>query len=159
VETVRSAMHLSVDARLQHVWKRFAQSDLYGIAGAQIGGGSTVIAVSVRQPGEFQTARVREEYANMYADPRVTLVAVAADSYQGLIREWFRQVDDSPGRLVSVESVGDEEALRININEPAPADASPMGEPANEVGTESARAALRRLLPHRRVEFVGTDST
>jgi hypothetical protein len=159
VENVRSALHLSVDARLQHVWKRFAQSELYGIAGAQSGGGSTVIAVPVRQPGEFQTARVREEFANMYSDPRITLVAVAADSYQGLIREWFRHVDDSPGRLVSVESVGDEEALRININDPAPADASPMGEPATEVGTESARAALRRLLPHRRVEFVGTDST
>ena len=95
----------------------------------------------------------------MYSDPRITLVAVAADSYQGLVREWFRQVDDSPGRLVSVESVGDEEALRININDLAPADPSLMGEPANEVGTESARAALRRLLPHRRVEFVGTDST
>jgi hypothetical protein len=158
VDNVRAALHLSVDARLQRVWERIAQSELYGIAGAQAGGNSTVIAVTVRQPGEFQTARVREEYANMYSDQRITLVAVATDSYQGLIREWFRQVDDSPGRLVSVESVGDEEALRININDLASAEVPLMGEP-NEVGTESARAALRRLLPHRRVEFVGTDTT
>ena len=58
-----------------------------------------------------------------------------------------------------MESVGEEESLRININDFAPADPSVMGEPASEVGTESARAALRRLLPHRRVEFVGTNST
>ena len=157
-DNVRAALHLSVDARLQRVWQRIAQSELYGIAGAQAGGNSTVIAVAVRQPGEFQTARVREEYAKMYSDQRITLVAVATDSYQGLIREWFRQVDDSPGRLVSVESVGDEEALRISINDLASAEVPLMAEP-NEVGTESARAALRRLLPHRRVEFVGTDTT
>lgn len=158
-ETSRPGFNLSVDRRLQGVWQRIAQSDLYGIAGSQAGGGTTVIAVPVRQPGEFQTARVREEYANLYGDQRITLVAAAADNYQGLIREWFRQVDGSPGRLVSVESVGDEEALRISVSDLAPVGTSASGEPGDDIGTESDRAALRRLLPHRRVEFVGAVST
>ena len=158
MENVRTALHLSIDARLQRVWLRIAQSDLYGIAGAQVGGGSTVIAVPVRQPGEFQTARVREEYANLYGDQRIMLVAVAADSYQGLIREWFRQVDDSPGRLVSVESVGESKSCgSTSTILRRPTRRQWANRPMRLVW--SARAALRRLLPHRRVEFVGTDST
>ena len=34
----------------------------------------------------------------------VHFVAAVADSYEDLVRAWFKQVDGSPGRLVSVRS-------------------------------------------------------
>ena len=41
------------------------------------------------------------------------LLAAVADSYEDLVRAWFKQVDGSPGRLVSVRSVGEDTILRI----------------------------------------------
>ena len=38
----------------------------------------------------------------------VHFVAAVADSYEDLVRAWFKQVDGSPGRLVSVRSVDDD---------------------------------------------------
>jgi hypothetical protein len=156
-EPVQPGLHLTVDARLQLVWKRFTDSPLWGIAGAQAGSGSTVIAVPDEEPPQYETGRLREEYAKLYHDKQIILVAVAAHTYPELVREWFRRVDTSPARLISVDSVGDDEELRIHVRQPAPPEGGRPADPGSTVGTESARAALAQLLPHRRVEFIGVN--
>lgn len=157
--TVHSSLHLTLDARLQRVWKRHADADLRGIAGAKAGDGTTVIAVPVLELPQYETVRLREEYAKLYNDQALALIAIATDNYAALVREWFRRVDSSPGRLISVETVGEEEALRINVSQPTPREGGRPADPGGTVGTESARLALSQLLPHRRVEFVGINRT
>ena len=84
-------------------------------------------------------------------------VAAVADSYEDLVRAWFKQVDGSPGRLVSVRSVDDDSILRIGVDHALrSAEERTRG---LSVGTQSDREALRRLVPHERVEFVAADTT
>ncbi len=156
---VTSKLHLTLDARLQRIWKRHSDSDLRGIAGAQAGGGSTVIAVPVVEPMQFQAERLREEFGRLYSDHSLALIAIASEDYKELVREWFRQVDALPGRLITIDSDGEEKPLRINISQPTPPEGGRPADPGGNVGTESARMALSRLLPHPQVEFVGITRT
>jgi hypothetical protein len=150
-----TGLRLKLDDKLERIWKRHVDTDLRGIAGAQAGGGSTVIAVPVIQLAQYETERLREEYARFYEDPALALIAIARNSYEDLVSDWFRQVDTSPGRLVMVDDVGEDKLLRINIRQPTPPEGGRPADPGGNVGTESARVALSRLLPHPRVEFVG----
>jgi hypothetical protein len=80
-----------------------------------------------------------------------------ADSYEDLVRAWFKQVDGSPGRLISVRSFDDDSVLRIGVDQALrSAEERARG---LSVGTQSDREALRRLVPHERVEFVAADTT
>jgi hypothetical protein len=113
----------------------------------------------VIQLAQYETERLREEYARFYEDPALALIAIARNSYQDLVSEWFRRVDRSPGRLVIVDDVGEDRPLRINVRQPTPPEGGRPAEQGGNVGTESARMALSRLLPHPRVEFVGIGRT
>jgi len=154
-----TGLRLKLDERLEWIWKQHVDTRLRGIAGAQAEGGSTVIAVPVIQLAQYETERLREEYARFYEDPALALIAIARNSYQDLVSEWFRRVDTSPGRLVMVDDVGEDRPLRINVRQPTPPEGGRPAEQGGNVGTESARVALSRLLPHPRVEFIGIGRT
>ena len=153
----RPRLDLTMDARLHRVWRNFTDQELLGIAGAKDRDGATVIAVTSGQLGAYEGSRLEEAFKMHYADGRVRLVSSVADSYDGVIRSWFTQVDNSSGRLISVQSTDDNMALRVIV------DQDRLGGQGAEqdvsVGRQADRQALRALLPHDRVEFVaaGTD--
>jgi hypothetical protein len=151
------AAELTIDARLRRIWRRYAEPELRGIASAKVGNSATVIAVVDREPGAYEGSRVREALGVSLEDRSLHFVAAVADSYEDLVRAWFKQVDGSPGRLLSVRSVEDDSVLRIGVDHALrSAEERARG---LSVGTHSDREALRRLVPHERVEFVAADTT
>jgi hypothetical protein len=148
---------LTMDARLRRIWRRYAEPELRAIAGAKVGNSATVVAVADREPGAYEGSRLREAFGIHFEDRNVHFVAAVADSYEDLVRAWFKQVDGSPGRLVSVRSVGDDTILRIDVDHALrSAEERARG---LSVGTQADREALRQLVPHERVEFVAADTT
>jgi hypothetical protein len=148
-------LDLTMDARLRRVWRDHANSELLGIAGAKESDGATVIAVPSRQPGAYEGSRLEEAFKQYYADGRVRVVSAVAESYNDLIQAWFSQVDNAPGRLLSVHPTADNAALRIDVHQLVPQGA----DREVSVGRHSDRQALRALLPHQRVEFVAADTS
>ena len=62
-----------------------------------------------------------------------------------------------PGRLVWVRSLEDDSVLRVGVDQALrSAEERARG---LAVGSQSDREALRRLIPHERVEFVAADTT
>jgi hypothetical protein len=150
-------VELTMDARLRRIWRRYAEPELRGIAGAKIGNSATVIAVVDREPGAYEGSRLRETFGVYFEDHNLHLVAAVADSYEDLVRAWFKQVDGSPGRLLSVRSLDDDSILRVGVDQALrSAEERARG---LSVGSQSDREALRRLVPHERVEFVAADTT
>jgi hypothetical protein len=151
------AAELTMDARLRRVWRQYAEPELRGIAGVKVGNSATVIAVVDREPGAYEGSRVREALGASLEDRNLHFVAAVADSYEDLVRAWFKQVDGSPGRLISVRSFDNDSILRIGVDHALrSAEERSRG---LSVGTQSDREALRRLVPHERVEFVAADTT
>jgi hypothetical protein len=152
-----AVMELTMDARLRRIWRRYAEPELRGIAGAKVGSSATVIAVADREPGAYEGSRLREVFGEHFDDRALHFVAAVADSYEDLVRGWFKQVDGSPGRLLSVRSVEEDSVLRIGVDQALrSAEERARG---LSVGTQSDREALRQLVPHDRVEFVAADTT
>jgi hypothetical protein len=148
---------LTMDAGLRRIWRRYAEPELRAIAGAKAANSATVVAVVGREPGAYEGSRLREAFGVYLEDRNLHFVAAVADSYEDLVRAWFKQVDGSPGRLVSVRSVNDDSILRIGVDHALrSADERASG---LSVGTQSDREALQRLVPHERVEFVAADTT
>jgi len=151
------AMELTMDARLRRIWRRIAEPELRGIAGAKIANSATVVAVVDREPGAYEGSRLREAFGSYFEDRGLHFVAAVADSYEDLVRAWFKQVDGSPGRLLSVRSVDDDSVLRVGVDQALrSADERARG---LSVGTQADREALHQLVPHERVEFVAADTT
>jgi beta-phosphoglucomutase-like phosphatase (HAD superfamily) len=150
-------MELTMDARLRRMWRQYAEPELRGIAGVKAGNSATVVAVVNREPGAYEGSRLRETFGDHFEDRNLHLVAAVADSYGDLVRAWFKQVDGSPGRLVWVRSLEDDSVLRIGVDQALRS----TEERARglSVGSQSDREALRRLVPHERVEFVAADTT
>jgi hypothetical protein len=148
---------LTMDAGLRRIWRRYAEPELRAIAGAKVGNSATVVAVVNREPGAYEGSRLREAFGDYLEDRNVHFIAAVADSYEDLVRAWFKQVDGSPGRLVSVRSVDDDSILRIGVDHALrSAEERTRG---LSVGTQSDREALRRLVPHERIEFMAADTT
>jgi hypothetical protein len=148
---------LTMDARLRRIWRRYAEPELRAIAGAKVDNSATVVAVVDREPGAYEGSRLREAFGDYFEDRNLHFVAAVADSYEELVRAWFKQVDGSPGRLVSVGSVGEDSILRIGVDHALRS--SEERARGLSVGTQADREALRRLVPHERVEFVAADTT
>lgn len=150
-----SGLHLTMDAGLRRIWTSHADLELLGIAGAEVNGGTTVVAVPVREPGAYEGSRLREAFGDYYRDHHLRLVAAVGDSYDDLVRAWFRQVDAWPRRLVSITRADHDAALRIHVDQGRlPPEEQRDGV---TVGRESDREALQRLLPHERVDFMLAD--
>ena len=148
---------LTMDAGLRRIWRRYAEPELRAIAGAKVGNSATVVAVVDREPGAYEGSRLREAFGSYLEDRNLLFVAAVADSYEDLVRAWFKQVDGSPGRFVTVRSVNDDSILRIGVDHALrSAEERTRG---LSVGSQSDREALRRLVPHERVEFVAADTT
>jgi hypothetical protein len=154
---ISTPMELSMDARLRRIWRRHAEPQVRGIAGAKMGNSATVIAVVDREPGAYEGSRVREAFGNLYEDRNLHFVAAVADSYEDVVRAWFKQVDGSPGRLISVRPNEEDSTLTIGVDQALrSAEERARG---LSVGSQSDREALRRLVPHERVDFVAADTT
>jgi hypothetical protein len=149
----RPRLDLTMDARLRRVWRDHTSQELLGIAGARESDGATVIAVPFRQLGAYEGSRLEEAFKEFYADGRVRVVSAVAESYDEVVRAWFDQVDNFRGRLISVQSTGDNAGLRIGVGQDR---LGRQGEADHDVtvGRHADREALRALLPHERVEFV-----
>ncbi len=137
---------VTLDPELARLWHEQATSELHGISGAQVLADCTVIAVPTAVPGAYESSRLQETFSGYYRDRGVHVISAPVGSYADLVRSWFTQVDSSPGRLVSVESTQDQ-TLRIAVDREL------------DVGSPADRKALRRLVPHHRIEFVAADAT
>ncbi len=150
-----SDLDLTMDAGLRRRWSRHVDLPLAGIAGAKIDGRATVIAVSSGEPGPQEHTALRQAYRDYYSDRHVRLVTAVGQTYDEIVRAWFRQIDSWPRRLVSIDA-DDEAVLRVDVDQGRlTAEERAAG---LSVGRESDREALERLLPHERVEFVAADS-
>lgn len=150
-------LDLTMDARLRRLWSRHSETELRGISAAKVDGGTTVLAVSGRQPSAYEGTMLRETFGRHFDDRNVRLIAAVGSSYDDLVRAWFRQVDANDGRLVSVRSTDRDGVLRISVDQPRDSKTDSKAGPS--VGRESDREALRQLLPHDRVEFVHADGS
>ena len=151
-----SALDLTMDAGLRRLWNNHAELELLGIAGAKVDGGTTVIAVPAREPGAHEETQLREAFSHYYADRHVRLVSAVAESYDEIVRAWFRKVDSWPRRLVAVTGTDSDETLQIHVDQGRLT--AEDRETGVWVGRESDREALQRLLPYERVEFVAADA-
>lgn len=144
-------LELSLDARLRRVWWSGSMVPLLGIAGAVVGSEATVVAVCSGPPGDFDLPRLQGAFSELYGERTTCLVVSDADDYETLVASWLEQVDDDNVNLRSVESLRDGDLLRITLDCPlaTPEQAHP-GRPSLN-GSEVE--ALRRLLPHRHIEF------
>ena len=153
-----TALNLTSDAHLRDVWNHHAELELLGIAGAQVdGGGTTVIAVPMREPATHEETQLKEAFGVYYGNRRVRLVSAVASTYEGIVRAWFKKVDSWPRRLVEVTGADTGTVLRIHVDQ-----GRLSAEERNAgvwVGQEADREALRQLLPHQRIEFVSADSS
>jgi hypothetical protein len=150
--TVRSGqLELSLDARLRRVWWSGSMAPLSGIAGAVVGSDATVVAVCTEPPGEHEMVRLRGAFTELYGERTTCLVVSDAGDYESLVASWLEQVDDDNVILRSVESLRDGDLLRITLDRPlaSPEQAHPGWPSLNGSEVE----ALRRLLPHRHIEF------
>lgn len=145
-------LELSLDARLRRVWWSGSMAPLLGIAGAVVGADATVVAVCSQRPAEHEMVRLRGAFTELYGERTTCLVVSDAGDYESLVAAWLEQVDDDNVMLRAVESVRDGDLLRITVDRPlASPEQAHTGRPSLN-GSEVE--ALRRLLPHRHIEFV-----
>ena len=150
-ESTITQFELSMDARLRRVWAARSPIQLAGIAGAQIEGAATVVAACDQPPGALEVEQLREAFSELYDDPNLVLAVTGTRDYADVVRGWLEQVDHRPVVLLGVDVVRSRDTLRIHLSSAlARAGAATRGRPS---GTGSEAEALRRLLPHRRVEF------
>ena len=150
------ALDLTMDAGLRRLWRRHTDQELLGIAGAKVGSSTTVLAVPVGKPGESEESRLREAFSRHYDDRQLRLVSASAATYDGIVREWFLEVEGWPRRVLTVTETADDAALQVRIDPGR----SSLEERRDglQVGEDSDREALQRLLPYERVEFVAADA-
>ena len=158
----RAALDLTMDAGLRRVWRQHAGQDLLGIVGAHSGSRTTVLAVPVKRPGEDEEARLREAFSRRFPGQYLRLVSAAAETYDGIVRVWFREVNGWPRRVVAVTETDGDTTLQVQIGAASPVDQGRLTPEERRdgvrVGDESDREALRQLLPYERVEFVAADA-
>lgn len=149
--TPAGQLELSLDARLRRVWWSGSLAPLLGIAGAAVAAEASVVAVCSERPSAFDLTRLQAAFAELYGERTTCLVVSDATDYESLVAAWLDQVDDDNVNLRSVESLRDGDLLRITLDRPlaSPEQAHP-GRPSLH-GCEVE--ALRRLLPHRHIEF------
>jgi len=146
-------LDLSTDARLRRIWSTHTETPLDGIASAQVGDSTTVVAVPHTPLGLADRLTLKEAFRRHLEDRSLTLVSTPAASYADVVQGWFREVDSNAARLVSVRAL-EPDSLRIIVDQ---AVRSRDGNSEQSIGTAADRLALRRLLPHTRVEFVTAD--
>lgn len=145
-------LELSLDARLRRVWRSGSMVPLLGIAGAVVASEATVVAVCSEPPGDYDLPRLQGAFSELYGERTTCLVVSDADDYESLVSSWLDQVDDDNVNLRAVESLRDGDLLRITLDSPL---ASPeQAHPGRPSLNGSEVEALRRLLPHRHIEFI-----
>ena len=149
---LNSQLELSLDARLRRVWRSGSMVPLLGIAGAVVGSEATVVAVCGEPPGDYDLPRLQGAFSELYGERTTCLVVSDAEDYESLVSSWLDQVDDDNVNLRAVESLRDGDLLRIALDSPL---ASPeQAHPGRPSLNGSEVEALRRLLPHRHIEFI-----
>ena len=149
------ALDLTLESRLRRVWQRHTGSRPVGIAAAQAGGRAAVVAVAAGAPGAYEVSRVREVLGELLADRQLSLVvltvAEVAD-YASLVTAWVGRLTGGTAVRVQVEPLGETDRLRVWLDW---LPGEPAASTARRLVSDSAEVeALRRLLPHRRVEMI-----
>jgi hypothetical protein len=149
---LNSQLELSLDARLRRGWRSGSMVPLLGIAGAVVASEATVVAVCSEPPGDYDLPRLQGAFSELYGERTTCLVVSDAVDYESLVSSWLDQVDDDNVNLRAVESLRDGDLLRITVDSPL---ASPeQAHPGRPSLNGSEVEALRRLLPHRHIEFI-----
>ena len=123
---------------------------LRGIAAARVATTGTVIAVPTEPLSDERAERAQIAFSRHFRSGAEVL-APPATTCSELVQAWFTHVDGSARRLVGVEA-DDLEVLRICVGRELVVAVDL--EVGLAIGSRSQRAALRRLVPHRRLEFV-----
>jgi len=110
-----------------------------------------VVAVPQAELGAYDESVLKEALTKHFGERSITFIAHTATTYQELVRAWFRRVDTGHARLVAVQSLDDDDLLRIVIE----ATSGDAGGP--RIGTQAERDALRALLPHATIELLPAD--
>jgi hypothetical protein len=139
-ESTISAFELSMEARLRRMWAAGSPVDVAGIAGAAIGEAAAVIAACDPAPETAQLGQLRESFAELYNNPNLVLAVTGTRDFADVVRGWLQAVASRKTTLLGVDVVRGADTLRIHLSHPL-------------VSTDAAVEALRRLLPHRRIEF------
>ena len=140
-------LELSTDVRLRRLWRRSLSFDPVGIAGAQIAGRATVVAVVDRDPPAFETRELWEHVGETYHDDDPSLLIVHGTSYEQIVAGWFAALEVGAGLSPEVAAEPNRDRLTIKL----PSGLS-IGHPRWQGPDGSQVAALRRLLPHRVVD-------
>ena len=61
-----------MDARLRRIWRRYAEPELRGIAGAKVGNSATIVPWSIARPGAYEGSRLREAFG-VYLEDRMCI--------------------------------------------------------------------------------------
>jgi hypothetical protein len=146
----RHSFTLERDPELAALWDREVGVPLRGIAAAQVATTGTVIAVPTEPLSGERADRAQIAFSRHFRSGAEVLAPPATTCYE-LVQAWFTHVDGSARRLLSVEA-DDLEVLRIHVSRELMAAVDL--EVGLAIGSRSQRAALRRLVPHRRLEFV-----
>jgi hypothetical protein len=150
-EPTINQFEVSMDARLRRIWAAQCPAQLAGIAGAKVDGEATVVAATEQRPDPGALQVLREAYAELYDDPSLVLAVTGTRDYADIVRGWLEAVDQRHVTLLGVDVVRSRDALRIHLGSAlARAAFATRGRPS---ATGSEAEALRRLLPHRQVEF------
>jgi hypothetical protein len=117
-----------------------------GIAGARVNSHSTVIAVVDRDPPAYEVRELLEDFSAVYDDVDLSLVVVTGDSYEAIVKAWFKQLEVGTGLVADVTA--DESNDRLVVTVPAK-----LTPPRWQGPDGSQVVALRRLLPHQVVDI------
>ena len=141
---------LARDPELAAIWEREVGVPLRGIAAAQVATTGTVIAVPLEPLSDERAERAQIAFSRHFRSGAEVL-APPATNCDELVHAWFTYVDGSTRRMRGVQA-DDLEVLRICVGRELAANVDM--EAGLAIGSRSQRAALRRLVPHRRLEFV-----
>jgi hypothetical protein len=150
-EPTINQFELSMDARLRRLWLSQCPVAVAGIAGAQVDGSATVVAACETAPDAYERERLRQGFADLFDDPTLVLAVTGAQDYADIVRGWLDQVDHRNVTLLGVDVVRSSDTLRIHLSRPLDVGQTTVRGRPGPTGSETE--ALRRLLPHRRVEI------
>lgn len=150
-----AALQLSIEADLVVAWKRIWPVSPTGIASGRTQGNASVVAVVRQPPPAYEGQQLAERFRTLLDVPRFRLVVLTAESYEDLVRAWFRQVQRHGGDVASVRTAQNGEHLEIVLEgdwETSRDDHHPAGQL-----DRADVIALRKLLPHHSIDFVPAD--
>lgn len=143
-------LELTVDAQLRRIWQRRLGGEVRGLAGAKVGARATVIAVVDQDPPAYESRQLWEDFCAAYRVSTLTVAVCTATGYPDLVHQWWAGLGFPPELGVAVRD-DFPDSLVIGLPEALDPDSGADRRWQGPDGSQAA--ALRRLLPHTRIEF------